>query len=100
MSAQPHQYSLRVERANFLPDERAIREFVEQLRQELQRDPELRKRYINHPREVLAERGASLDLQRELLMASGQQVEALISYCPFTCLVTNINCGQTSIVGK
>jgi hypothetical protein len=95
MSTPPEQFSLRVERASFVPDEQAVRELTKQLQQELEGDPKLRTRFGDNPREVFCERGVPLDLQRELLVASG--MAGAEGDCLITCAITNFQCGSTIV---
>jgi hypothetical protein len=91
-------FTLTVSRATFIPDEAAMRAFVEQLNAALASDKELRARFEADPREVLCERGVALDFQRELLIASGVtglENDLGISACPFTCLFSQIDCHGT-----
>jgi hypothetical protein len=97
MAADPQRFGLRVERATFIPDEQAIRAFIDQLRHEVEGDPQLGKRLQDQPREVLCERGVAADLQRELLVASG--FGGLEEGCVLTCLVTTIECGASIVIG-
>jgi hypothetical protein len=90
MSTYPEEFSVRIDHATLIPDERALREFIAQFRQALQDDPQLSQRFETHPNEVLCERGIAADLQRELLAASG--LAGAAEECVFTCLVTNISC--------
>ena len=88
-------FTLRVEKATFVPDEPSIHEFVSQLRAELTQDPALKKRFDDDPRAVLDERGVAADLQRELLDASGLE-GAGSGFCLFTCIITTLSCGGSA----
>jgi hypothetical protein len=92
------EFTVRVDRATLLPDEAALRELVEQLRQELADDPELKKAFGEDPRTVLGDRGVALDLRRELLVASGLGGGSPGTDCVFTCVITDIVCTSTICV--
>jgi hypothetical protein len=96
MAEAGQSFTLTVSHATFIPDEPAMRAFVEQLNAALAADAKLRDRFEADPRQVLCERGVALDFQRELLIASGVsglENDPGISACPFTCLFTTIECG-------
>jgi hypothetical protein len=80
-------FSVRVDNATLLPDEDAMRELVEQLNAALENDSALKARFNEDPGAVFGERGVPLDVQRELLEASGSLGERVFD-CSFTCVYT------------
>src|SRR5215207_8681507 len=96
MSTYSDSFTLRVEQATFLPDEAGVRAFIEQLNQALESDPALAARFEDDARGVLSDRGASLDVQREVLGASG--LSGAEDICVLTCWVTEFSCGVTIVI--
>jgi hypothetical protein len=89
MSSTDQQFSLTVSKAVLMPEEAALREFVGQLNAALKDDAELRDRFEHDPRAVLGERGVALDIQRELLAASGLSGQE-DGPCVETCIVQTV----------
>ncbi|WP_037628706.1 hypothetical protein [Streptomyces aureus] len=94
----PQNFSLKVEKATLIPDEEAVREFWTQLNTEFETDTALKNRFESDPTVVLAERGLALDLQREVLLASGIAGIDLDLDCIITCCVSEVTlCEVTHI---
>lgn len=65
-----------------IPGRTLIRELINQLRAQIQSDPELGERYRNNPGEVLGDRGIVADLQNEILDEQGLPLpEAASRWC-------------------
>lgn len=96
------EFTVQVQEATFVPDEAAIREFIRQLKAELDADPALRDRFDQDPRPIFSERGVCVDLQRQLILQSGMAgAEEMLDEmgCTVSCiLVTQISCTGVTIV--
>ncbi|MEU8547723.1 hypothetical protein [Streptomyces roseoverticillatus] len=91
-------FSVRVDDATLIPDEDAMREFVDQLNAALEKDSALKARFKEDPGAVFGERGVPLDVQRELLEASGG-LRDFEFRCSFTCVYTTPHhCGVTIVL--
>ncbi|WP_406099757.1 hypothetical protein [Streptomyces sp. NBC_01013] len=97
-SVQNQKFSLQVEKATLVPEESAVREFWSQLSTQLDTDPTLKSRFETDPKTVLSERGLALDLQREVLVASGISGIDFDIDCIITCCVSEVTlCEVTHI---
>ena len=99
MSVEQRKFSLRVEKATLIPEEQAVREFWSQLNSELEADAKLKARFETDPQVVLAERGLALDLQREVLLASGIAGLDFDINCIITCCVSEVTLCEVTNVG-
>ena len=89
---QMEEYMLEVQiiDGTLVPSIDAVREFVKQFTAQLKSDPKLAGAFRLYPREVLASRGISHDLQTELLSEMGVVTAAMGCACT-GCCVTSIN---------
>ncbi len=83
--ADNQNFTVKVVKATFLPDENAIREFIVELNQELAANEDLRNRWNDNPVSVLSDAGVALDLQRYILQANGVGGLAMVD-CSLTCV--------------
>lgn len=85
---------VRIVNATIVPTPEVVREFVKQLKEKLNTDPQLAGAFAINPRQVLADRGLPYEFQQELMKeieASGAGVQCTaVSGCACTgCCVTS-----------
>jgi hypothetical protein len=64
-----------------IPGANYIKALIDQLRDEISKNPDLQKRYQENPREVLGERGIVKDLQTEIMEEQGLDVAEALGWC-------------------
>lgn len=89
------QFTVKVQKACFVPDLDAIREFIKELKDELTAHPELGSNFSDDPRGFLGDRGMNSDLQREFLTEIG--VGGNDFSCSFLSCVVTDGCVTTDI---
>ena len=92
---QEQEFTVTVQKAVFVPELAAIREFVQELKAEFAAHPDRAQMFTDDPRGFLGDRGMSSDLQREWLTelgVGGGDFMCSVLSCAATegCLVTEI----------